>query len=137
MRIRAKRSSAPRPTLNLASMIDATFLLLAFFLFTTGILVTEAGLSPNIALDSAAGGKPSDLQPQIVEVVQTERGPEYRLGARTFADAGELTAALRELETSAGLFVRVRPGPTVGFAAAAVQAGRDAGFSQVTYVPAK
>lgn len=137
MRIRAKRSRDTRPTLNLASMIDATFLLLAFFLFTTGIVVTESGLSPNIALDRSAGAKSSDLQPQVVDVLVTEEGPEYRLGQRRFRDAEELTEALRLLETSEGLFVRVGPGPTVGFAAAAVQAGRDAGFRQVTYVPSK
>ncbi|MBL9149075.1 MAG: biopolymer transporter ExbD [Phycisphaerae bacterium] len=138
MRIRAKRLRDDKPTLNMASMIDATFLLLSFFLFTTGLATHESRLSPNITADkTSAGAKASDFQPQVVEVVVTESGPEYRLGQRAFRDRESLTAALRDLEKSAGLFVRVNKGPTVGFATTAIQAGHDAGFTQVTYVPAK
>ena len=61
----------------------------------------------------------------------------HHLGQRAFRDRESLTAALRDLEKSAGLFVRVSKGPTVGFATTAIQAGHDAGFTQVTYVPAK
>jgi len=122
----------------MASMIDATFLLLSFFLFTSGLSVRESRLSPNITADkTSAGAKASDFQPQVVEVLSTENGPEYRLGERAFHDRASLTNALEGLEKSAGLFVRVSTGPTVGFAAAALQAGHDAGFTQVTYVPAK
>lgn len=122
----------------MASMIDATFLLLAFFLFTTGMTLPESRLSPNITADrTSAGAKASDFQPQVVEVLLGDAGPEFRLGPRTFRDRAALTAALKELEKSAGLFVRVSKGPTVGFATTAIQAGHDAGFTQVTYVPAK
>ena len=68
------------------------------------------------------------------------RGPLATLnlditGAGVLA-AKALASALRELPKDAGLFIRVHAGPTVGFAAAAMQAGRDAGFDKVTYVPA-
>lgn len=138
MRIRAKGNRDSKPTLNMASMIDATFLLLSYFIFTTAVGRNEARLSPNITADkTSAGAKASDFQPQVVEVVATADGPAYKLGERVFTDRPSLTAALQSLEKSAGLFIRVSPGPTVGFATAAVQAGRDAGFEQVTYVPAR
>lgn len=122
----------------MASMIDAVFLLLSFFLFTTGLGVNESRLSSNITADkTSAGARATDFQPQVVEVVATDAGPEYRLGTQVFRDQASLAKALEGLEKSAGLFVRVSAGPTVGFAAAAIQAGRDAGFKQVTYVPAK
>ena len=122
----------------MASMIDIVFLLLAYFLLTMVIVKPEDQLTPSLRTDRAAAeGERSDFQPQIVEVLRLDTGAVYRLGDRNFETRDDLTAALRELEKDAGLFVRVYSGPTVGFAAAAMQAGRDAGFEQVTYVPAE
>lgn len=139
MRIKAKtnRRRSQRLALNMASMIDCTFLLLAYFLLTMMVIQPEDQLSPNLRADrAAASGAASDFQPQIVEVLLIESGPIYRLGDRSFSDRDALTQALEVLPQEAGLFVRVHGGPTVGFAAAAMQAGRDAGFDEVTYVPA-
>lgn len=139
MRIKAKtnRRRNQRLTLNMASMIDCTFLLLAYFLLTMVVIQPEDQLSPNLRADrTAASGANSDFQPQIVDVRLVESGPVYLLGERSFQDRDSLTAALSELPKDSGLFVRVHPGPRVGFAAAAMQAGRDAGFETVTYVPA-
>ena len=139
MRIKAKvnRRRNQRLALNMASMIDCTFLLLAYFLLTMVVIQPEDQLSPNLRADrSAASGASSDFQPQIVDVQLLERGPVYLLGQRSFTDRDSLTLALQELPKDAGLFVRVHAGPTVGFAAAAMQAGREAGFEKVTYVPA-
>ncbi|MFO0874895.1 MAG: biopolymer transporter ExbD [Phycisphaerales bacterium] len=139
MRIRPrKRRGQQGVVLNMSSMIDCTFLLLSYFLITTASMRPEDRLSPNLRVDrDAASGSRSDFQPQVVEAVQTEAGPRYRLGDRLFADRPSLTEALRPLRKEAGLFVRVQDKATVGFAAGALQAGRDAGFEQVTYVPAK
>ncbi|MDZ4756348.1 MAG: biopolymer transporter ExbD [Phycisphaerae bacterium] len=138
MRFKTKRDKERAPTLNMASMIDATFLLLAYFIFTTGVTARESQLSPNITAEkTSAGARAGDFEPQVIEVLKRSDGPVYKLGERYFTSRPALTEALRSLEKSAGLFVRVSPGPTVGFATAAVQAGRDAGFDQVTYVPAK
>jgi len=131
----ARRRGSGKPELNMASMIDATFLLLAFFLFTTGIQGRESRLSPNLAVRSSAAGAASDLQPQVVEALVVDGTPGYRLGERVARDRVSLVAALEPLDRGQGLFVRVHPGVSVGFAAAALQAGRDAGFAQVTYVP--
>ena len=46
-----------------------------------------------------------------------------------------MAAALEGLPTSVGVFIKVFDGVEVGFAVAAIQVARDAGFEQVTYVP--
>ena len=66
-----------------------------------------------------------------------ETGAIYRLADRDFTDRNALVDALGELPKDPGLFVRVFAGPTVADAAFAIQCGRDAGFTEVTYVPAK
>ncbi len=138
MRFTRKRARAGGVVLNMASMIDATFLLLAYFLLTTATMQQEDRLSPNLAVErTSEAGPSSDYQPQVVEVIRTESGPRYRLGDRLFEERNSLAAALRDLRKDTGLFVRVQDGVNVGFAAAALQAGRDAGFDQVTYVPGK
>lgn len=134
---RRERRGGHGVVLNMSSMIDCTFLLLAFFLFTTASTRPEDRLTPNLRIDrDRDAGAGSDFQPQIVEVLTTEQGHRYRLGTRLFADKGSLVEALRVLPREPGLFVRVDDSAPVGFAAAALQAGRDAGFEQVTYVPA-
>ena len=124
-------------SLNLASMIDVTFLLLLYFLVTTVLATPEDRLSPSLLTKSdSAVGPSADFQPQVVEVRTIDGQPAYRLGTKVLADRAELTAALQRLHKPAGLFVKVYGDVPVGFAAAALQAGRDAGFEQVTYVPA-
>ena len=130
-----RRRDREKPELNMASMIDATFLLLAFFLFTTGMQGRESRLSPNLAVRREASGASSEMQAQVVKVELVDGKPAYRIGERLAADRAALAAALEPLDATQGLFVEVHPGVSVGFATAAIQAGRDAGFAQVTYVP--
>ena len=120
----------------MASMIDCTFLLLAYFLLTIVVLEPEDQLSSNLQPDrTTAAGAMQDFQPQIIDVELIDSAPGYRLGSRLFRDADSLRSALTQLRLDSGLFIRVHAGPTVGFAASAMQAGRDAGFTSVTYVP--
>ena len=137
MKLQRRQSRRQRTvTLNLASMIDVTFLLLLYFLVTTVLASPEDRLSPSLQTRSeAASGPTSDFQPQIVDVLLVDGKPSFRLGARVFTDKASLTAALRPLPKTAGLFVHVFDDAPVGAVAAAFQAGRDAGFEQVTYVP--
>ena len=140
MRIGASknRRGRRRLILNMASMIDCTFLLLAYFLLTMVVLDPEDQLSSNLKMDrTSTSGLASDFQPQIVEVRMLDSVPSYLLGDRVFTERDGLTQALEGLETESDLFIRVHSGPTVGFAAAAMQAGQDAGFSSVTYVPSE
>lgn len=136
--MRFKRQGGDRkPELNLASMIDATFLLLAYFIFTTGGGMNESKLSPNLRVQQGTDAK-DDLEPQVVEVLKGSGGkPVFRLGSVDYADREELSGAMKGLAKDRGLFVRVYSGVDVGAAAAAIQVGRDAGFEAVTYVPAK
>jgi len=132
---RSGRERASRITLNMASMIDVVFLLLAYFLLTTVMVRPEDRLTPNLAVERVKASDASDFEPQILEVVVVGEGPRYRLGARLIEERQELVEALRALPQEAGLVVRVHDDAPVGFAATALQSGRDAGFTQVTYVP--
>jgi hypothetical protein len=73
----------------------------------------------------------------VLEVMLGDSGAIFRLAQRDFNDRAELVEALEELPKDPGLFVRVHSGPTVADVAFAIQCGRDAGFTEVTYVPAK
>ena len=114
-------------------MIDATFLLLCYFLFTTAAGEPEDRLMP--LLGGARGGGAQDLAPQIVEVRREAGQDVFILGTRRLADRLSLEDALRGLSRSEGLFVRVHPGPTVGAAAMVMQVAHDIGFEKVTYLP--
>jgi biopolymer transport protein ExbD len=119
-------------------MIDVTFLLLAYFLLTTIVSQREDRLSPNLAIDqSSAGSRSQDLEPQVLEVALRDGAVAWSIGSRVFTERADLLQALEELPKEPGLFVRVLDGPTVAAAAAAIQCGRDAGFKEVTYVPAE
>ncbi len=125
-------------TLNLASMIDVTFLLLLYFLVTTVLARPEDRLSSSLQTRSeSAAGPTSDFQPQIVDVLQLDGRPAFRVGRQVLRDKASLSAVLRPLPKSAGLFVHVFDDATVGAVAEAFQAAMDSGFEQVTYVPAE
>jgi len=135
--MRFRRGGADRkPELNLASMIDATFLLLSYFIFTTGAGSSESKLTPNLRVQQGTDAK-DDLEPQVVEVLRSGDHVVFRLGATEYATRDALSGALKGLSHERGLFVRVYGGVEVGSAATAIQVGRDAGFEAVTYVPAK
>ena len=135
IRVKSSRRQTQRITLSLASMIDVTFLLLAYFIVTSA-RAHEDKLSPNIQTQQQAQGTPSDFQPQIVRVAIEAGSPVYRLGERIMTDKEQLREALRGLHKETGVFVHVADGVPIGFAVAGIQAARDAGFEQVTYVPA-
>jgi hypothetical protein len=85
--------------------------------------------------ESAIGPR-ADFEPQVVDVLRIEGEPAFRLGTEVYHERGALTEALAYLHRESGLFVRGADDVPVAFVAAAIQAGRDAGFEQVTYVPA-
>lgn len=119
-------------------MIDVTFLLLIYFMVTTVLAKQEDRLSPTLQTESeSASGEMSDFQPQIVKVMVVDGAPGYQLGPNVFRSKENLRDTLRGLPKTAGVFIHVHNDLPVGFAVAAIQAARDAGFDQVTYVPAK
>lgn len=138
MRIRVKQSTrqTQRVILNLASMIDVVFLLLIYFMITITVWTPEDRLQSALHVDrEAAAGQATDFQPQIVEVLLVDGQPAFQVGTRVFRDQASLTKVLESLNQSAGLFIRVRNEPPMEAVMAAFQAGHDAGFTKLTYVP--
>jgi len=127
-----------RITLNLASMIDVTFLLLIYFLVTMVLAPDEDRLDPLLQTATDAGGGPSpDILPQRIEVGIFEGQPAYRIGMRVTADRRELAEVLAALPRTADILIDVSDQVSVGFAVTALQVAHDAGFERVTYVPAR
>jgi len=138
MKFAPPRSKFMRVTarVHITGMIDVIFLLLIFFMTTSTLAIPESQLSSALQTRRDAG-QAADFQPIIVEAVQVAGAPAFRLGERVFRDPLELRRALRELPREQGVFFRVESGVSVGWIAAGVQACRDAGFTKVTYVPAR
>ena len=122
-----------RPLINLVSMIDATFLLLSFFLVTAGASRVEGRLSG--ALGTAAGAA-GDLQAVVVDVSGAPGAPALQLAGRRVEGLAGLREALQALPKPPGVAIRMHDGPSVGDAAAVLQAAREAGFERVSYAPA-
>ncbi|HBZ96929.1 MAG TPA: hypothetical protein DEO57_03705, partial [Phycisphaerales bacterium] len=109
MRFRARRSRVrvDRLTLNLASMIDVTFLLLVYFIVSTVMARPEDQLTSAIQTrDSDSAGSEIDYQPQVVEVVAIQGVPSYVIGSRRLRDLPGLREVLRDLPTELGVFIR-------------------------------
>ncbi len=140
MRFAARESRSAKPEVNFASMIDIMFVLLSFFIFTTGSSSNESRLSPNLRVQQGTDSM-DDLEPQVLDVSRTGGigggNILFRIGTNEFTTRESLAAALAELPLERGLFVRIHSGVDVGSAAAAIQVARDTGFEAVTYVPAK
>mgnify|MGYP006281314573 CR=1 FL=1 len=136
--VRPSRRRLDQVSLNLASMIDVTFLLLIYFMISMVIQPREDQLRPAIeAQRESAEGDASDFQPQVIDVMMRDGQPGYRLGSRWLVGRQSLAEALEPLPKTVGVFVNVHDGVPVGHAAAAIQLARDAGFRQVTYVSAR
>jgi len=121
--------------LQIASMIDVVFLLLIYFMLTTTLEPPESQLTP--ALASSEPGAPTALQPQTIEHAREGGADAFVVGSRVLADQASLTAVLAELPKESGVIVKAPDAVRVSWAAAAVQAARDAGFEKVTYAPSR
>ncbi len=131
--VRSRRSAHGAVSLDMTSMIDATFLLLAYFLFTTSVGGQEGHLLAEVA-KARSGENAGSLSPQNIEVESDSEGTLYRIGSRTMRSKEALASVLEQLPHDIGVVVRVHPGPSVGAVAAAMQAAHDAGFAKVSYV---
>ena len=132
---KSRRGAHGPISLNMTSMIDATFLLLAYFIFTTVSGDQESQLMADVSA-SRVGTGASALSPQIIDVESDSGGAIFRIGARNIRARAELAAVLKQLPHDIGIVVRVHSGPDVAAVAAAMQAAQDAGFEKVTYVTA-
>lgn len=132
MRFSMPRRRAPMLALNLATMLDATFLLLAYFIVTAAVERPEERLEALLAGPSAASA--SDLEPVVIEV-RGEPAAPFRVGERPVADRRELRAVLAGLDGRTPIRLEVLDGSSVALVAAALQAAQDAGFTGVSYAP--
>ncbi|MBM4051532.1 MAG: hypothetical protein FJ270_02165 [Planctomycetes bacterium] len=123
-----------RIVLGMTSMIDATFLLLAYFIFTSGVERREEQLTA--ALAARAASVASELRPQVVEV-RGGSAVAFTVGSNAVATRDELRSILERLPKQAGLLVRGHDSASVASVAAAMQAATDAGFGEVAYAPAR
>lgn len=121
--------------LPMVAMIDVVFQLLIFFLVTARLSAPESQIASALRAQRDGSGGAKDLQPQIVRVLQDEKGPVYYLGARRFREQEALRVALLPLPKDRGVFVRVASSARVDSVAIVLQACKDAGFTRVSYVP--
>lgn len=119
----------------MSSMIDVTFLLLIYFIVTTVLTPPENQLTPALKVEQGVAEKDNDLEPQILGVKMLGSSPAYVIGEQVLRERTQLAALLARLPRDPGLIIRVENTVTVGFAIAAVQEARNAGFERVTYVP--
>ena len=122
--------------LNMSSMIDVTFLLLIYFIVTTVFTPPEDQLTPALKVEQGTSEKENDLEPQIVTVTIHNSQEVYQIGDQTTVARSQLATILNRLPNEPGIIIRVDDSVSVGFAIAAVQEARNAGFERVTYVPA-
>ena len=132
---RGKPKRGTSATLNMSSMIDVTFLLLIYFILTTVFSPPEDQLTPALKVEQGSASEETDLEPQIVSVTSIGSQQVYQIGDQTIPDRSQLAMILVRLPNDPGIIIRVDDAVTVGFAIAAVQEARDAGFERVTYVP--
>jgi len=132
---RSRRAVHGPISLSMTSMIDAVFLLLSYFIFTTMAGEQESHLTADVTAMRPGTGA-SALSPQIVEVQSDAGGSLFRIGANQVRQRDQLAAILKQLPHEPGVVVRVHPGPDVAAVAAAMQAAQDAGFEKVSYVAA-
>lgn len=121
--------------MQMTSMIDVVFLLLIFFMATSGFTVAERELDPRLVVDKPSNTKStSHLEPAIVDIVPVGSGFVYKLGGREFQTTSELRNVLRKLENKGdGAIVRGDDKAPFDMAPAAIQACKDAGFINVRY----
>lgn len=119
----------------MTSMIDATFLLLAYFIFTAAVGTHEAQLMADVTAARVGRGA-SALSQQVVDVESDGVGALFRIGSREVRGREALAAILKQLPRDLGVVIRVHSGPDVAAVAAAMQAAHDAGFARVSYVAA-
>lgn len=109
-RERSRRSTGTRGvpiTVNLAPMIDVSFLLLIFFLVTTTFERAEGILSAKLPRDAGAPTVALPISPIIVRLTQTGvADDDYKIRIDHFAaqpsGPGELFEHLRQIQQRAG-----------------------------------
>jgi biopolymer transport protein ExbD len=133
---KSNRRGMNRAALSMSSMIDVTFLLLIYFIVSTVLSKPEDQLNPALLVDQGSTVVESLLEPQILLVQQENLRSVYKLGSQVFTTREQLAEVLINLPKEPGIIIKTDNSVLVGFAVAAIQESRNAGFEKVTYVPA-
>ena len=133
-RKKPRRIGEAIPKLPLIAFVDVVLFLLLYFLMSGSLAEPESELAAGLKTDRGSS-KGSDFTAQILIVESSPAGPAFRLGGRVFTDRDQLVKVLGSLPKDRGVIVKSTRSATVGGAASAVQACKDAGFDKVSYVP--
>lgn len=128
------RGATQVPRLPLVAFIDVVLFLLLYFCYVADLTPEERHLASAIEAD-ATGAPAAGLVPQVLFVESVGGRVRYRMGERVMESREALAALLGSLPPAAGLVVRVQGDVPVSAAATAVAAGREAGFTKISYVP--
>ncbi len=135
--------------LPLVAFIDVTLFLLLYFVMAGTLADAEADLSAAITPSPRGSGRGNDFSAQILYVEVAAGGAggggaaggggeaQYRLADKIMRTKADVVALLSRLPKEPGVIIRVADDVTVGAAAVALQASKDAGFRKVTYVATK
>ncbi|MFN0012526.1 MAG: ExbD/TolR family protein [Phycisphaerales bacterium] len=135
--LRHRKPPMPAPRLPLIALIDVVLFILLYFIIAGTFGGDESDLAATLTADRAAGGSGSKLSAQVLNVETSGGLVRFRLGSRVMTDRAALTSVVGSLPKEPGLVVRVANDVPVGAAAAALQAAHDAGFTRISYVPAR
>ncbi|GJQ30331.1 MAG: hypothetical protein HBSAPP03_22150 [Phycisphaerae bacterium] len=137
----ARRTVARGPTaiprLPLVAFIDVILFLLLYFVFVADLTPEEQHLPSALRTEGPGQGTSSGLLPQVLWVESVGGRARYRMGDRVMESRASLDALLNGLPKAAGLVVKVQGDVSVEAAASALASGKQAGFSKISYVPAR
>jgi biopolymer transport protein ExbD len=122
--------------LPLVALIDVVLFLLLYFVVSYSVSGEERELGvalATIGTGMQAGAAGSEPRPQMVLVRWAGEGPEFRVGSDVVAGGRALVALLEGLPKEPGMVVAAAADAPVEATAAAIQAGRDAGFEKISY----
>jgi biopolymer transport protein ExbD len=122
-------------------MIDVVFLLLVFFVCTSGFDRPEEVLQSNLSLPGTGGvqavpREEDDFEEIVIRLRREDEVTEYRVGERRIASEAELRAVLSELaaiDTSLAVVLDAAPGVPLGDVIDAYDGCRAAGFSRIQF----
>ena len=130
-----KRLDPAQLRLPLVALIDVVLFLLMYFMVAGTLGAEEKEIAAALTVDKG-GAQRSAMLPTILTLAR--EGPEnllvFRLGERSFTSQAALSEFLTSLPKDAGMVIKASNNTTVADIAAAMQAGRGAGFTRLSFV---
>lgn len=125
------------PRLSLVAFIDIVLFLLLYLMIAGSLAPSESRLSTGLEKPAPPTAKAPDLPPILIHVERSGPSVHFRIGKRELSTQSELQTILSQSPRSGGVIVRSGDAAVVGDVAAAFQAAKDAGFTQVSYAASR